>query len=152
MSTAPSIASRALRFLPLAILLVGIGVHGALVVTLDDDPQRGSAFAMFSTIDFGSTRRVVSVAPGVTPISLEVPEDLGPMEHRLGERPTLARAEVLGARLLDRTWTVTGDNAVEGGPTTFSRVQVTVIGLDADGRSVTRQVLITADVSEDGPP
>jgi hypothetical protein len=153
-----------LRFLPVAMLLLAITVHGVRIVTIEDDPQRGSAFAMFATVDIGATRRVVATVPPVTPgrpeVTLEIPDSLESDRAALAERPTDDAAREVAALLLDLDWEVdAGSGSVAPEPGTddqslepaapVDRVRIQVVGLDADGTTISRQVFTDVVVEGD---
>lgn len=115
------------RLLPLGLLLVGIAVHGVRIETTGEDPQSGSAFAMFATIDVTATRRVLVAGPDLRP--LELPDALTEQAARLADAPSVAGAQ----RLADALRAHTRDE-----------VHVTVVGLDADGWTMTRRTLAAA--------
>lgn len=130
-----------IQFLPVALLLTGIAIHGVRIVAFDEDPQRGSAFAMFASVDIGATRAVRVTGPGDPPVILEVPDTLEDERQRLADRPTDASARRFGRLVLDQTWEVEGDAATVGGDATFTQVRVEVVGFSAEGRTVTTHVL-----------
>lgn len=133
-----------IQLLPVALLILVIAVHGVRIEAYDEDPQRGSAFAMFATVDIGVTRRVLATVPGDTAISLDIPDGLEDLRTQLADAPSDDSARRLAHRLLERTWEVEDQTATVGGTTMFDKVRVQVVGLDAEGRTVSRQVL--ADV------
>ena len=130
-----------LRFLPVALLILGITVHGARIVTYDEDPQRGTAFAMFATVDVGSTRRVIATAPGDPAVTIVIPADMEEQRDGLADRPTEGAARGFAAQLLERSWEVSDRTARVGQGAVLDQVRVQVVGLDADGRTLSRQVL-----------
>lgn len=130
--------------LPVALLLTGISVHGALIVDRDEDPQRGSAFAMFGTVDIGATRRVRATTPGEPAVVLTIPAELEDLRVGLVDSPTDDSARRFAERLLRLEWQVSGAAATVGDGVTFDTVRVEVLGLDADGRTFSRQVLADA--------
>jgi len=134
----------AARFVPVGLLVLGIAVQGVRIVALQDDPQQGTAFAMFATVDIGTNRRVVATVPGDPDIRLEIPPALEERRDRLADTPTDAAASELAAMLLDQTWTVEGETATAADGSAgdeVDAVRVQVVGLEADGRTITRQVL-----------
>lgn len=133
----------------MTLLVVFIIIHGFRIVTVDEDPQSGSAFAMFATVDVGATRQVAASFPGAAPIRLDIPADLHELETRLAEVPSESAARQLARELLDRSWELAGDTAREGSDTTLDRVRVEVVGLRADDWSLSRHVLV--DVVVDRP-
>ena len=140
-----------LYFLPVALLLLGVAVHGVRIIVHDVDSQRGSAFAMFSTADIGATRRVVATAPGAPPFSLDIPESLSEVRGRLADAPSDELARELAAILRDRKWETDGRTATPGDETTFDQVRIQVVGLDVDGRTVSRQVFADVVVGSPDP-
>ncbi len=138
-----------LQLLPVALLIAGIAVHGFRIEAYDEDPQRGSGFAMFATADVGSTRTVLATVPGDTSIVLDIPDALEEQRARLAETPADDSARRLATLLLERTWEVDGRTATVGGGAAFDRVRVRVVGLDAEGRTVSRRVF--TDVVAENP-
>jgi hypothetical protein len=130
---------------PVGLLVGSIVGHGYAIVAHEDDPQRSGAFAMFATVDIGATRMVIADAADGT-VRLDMPDSLDHRTADLVDHPSEQTARALAAALLDRGWTVEDDEATEGGSTTFDDVRVRVVGLDADGRTLVRQVLV--EVSE----
>lgn len=130
-----------IQFLPVALLLTGIAIHGVRVVAFDEDPQRGSAFAMFASVDIGATREVRVSEPGDPPVILDIPDTLEEERQRLADSPTDASARNFAALVLDLTWEVDHDTATVGGDATFDQVRVEVVGFDAAGRTITTHVL-----------
>ncbi len=144
-------ASRsALRWLPLVLLSLGIAVHGFRVIAHHEDPQRGTAFAMFATIDIGANRRVVATSPGDPAIVLDIPGSLEAATQRLADTPNEAAARRLASQLLALTWTVEGHTATAGGAVAFDQVRVQVVGLGAEGRTVSRMVVTDVVVEQGG--
>jgi hypothetical protein len=139
-----------IQFLPVALLLLGIAVHGVRIEAYNEDPQRGSAFAMFSTVDIGTTRRVIATVPSDTAITLDIPDALEGQRARLADTPSDDSARRLANRLLDLTWKVDGHTATVGDGARFDQVRVQVVGLDADGRTVSRRVLTDVVVRNSG--
>ena len=123
------------------MLLVGIAVHGYRIEAHDEDPQRGSAFAMFATVDIGATRRVVATAPGDEPIALQIPGELDDERAALADAPSDQAARQFADLLRSLTWDVEGRAATVGGGTTLDTVRVEVVALDADGRTLSTRVL-----------
>ena len=143
----------AARFVPVGLLVLGIAVQGVRIVTLHDDPQRGTAFAMFATVDIGTNRRVVATVPGDPVIRLEIPAALEERTKRLADTPTDDAASELAAMLLDQTWTIEGGTATADDGSVgdeVDAVRVQVVGLEADGRTITRQLLADEVVSGSG--
>ena len=130
-----------LRLLPVALLLAGIAFHGIKILAFDDDPQRGSAFAMFASVDIGATRRVLATTTDGTVVDLEIPSTLAEQSLRLADSPSDESARELAAKLVELTWKVTGRTAVVGAGVKFEHVRVQVVGLEAEGRTIVRQVL-----------
>lgn len=118
----------------MALLVGGVAVSGFRVIAFEDDPQRGTAFAMFATVDIAANRRVIVTVPGA-PGVVEIPATLYVERRRLQVVPTQDQARRFAALVLD------ADPAL-------STVRVQVLGLDTDGRAVTRQVHV--DVVEPG--
>ena len=137
--------------MPVALLVLGIAVHGVRIEAFHEDPQRGTAFAMFATVDIGANRRVVATAPGDPTIVLALPDTLGATSERLTDSPSDDSARELAERLLEQTWEVDDDTATIGGDTTFDQVRVQVVGPDADGRTVSRQVFTDVVVGSRQP-
>jgi hypothetical protein len=132
----------ALSWLPVAILLGLIAFHGTKIVTLDDDPQRSGAFAMFATVDVGATRRIIATAAtGDEQVRVHVPESLEKVSDELADTPSASSARELASALLDLEWRVQDGTASEGGSIRFDEIQVEVVGLRADGRTLRRYTL-----------
>lgn len=140
----------AFRLLPVALLLLGIAVHGVQIVAFDNDPQRGSAFAMFATIDVGATRSVQATVPGEVAVALDLPDSVQGRVSSLVDSPSDEAARDLADELRSMTWTVTGATASVGDDTQFDQVRVQVVGLGAEGRTIVRQVLVDVVVSGPG--
>ena len=140
-----------IRLLPVALLILAIAVHGVRIGAYDADPQRGSAFAMFSTIDIGATRRVLATVPGATAIMLELPDSMDEQRERLVDAPSEGAARELATRLLEESWEVDGQRATVGDGDRFDRVRVQVVGLDPEGRTVSRRVLTDVTVEDPVP-
>ena len=134
----------------MSLLVLAIAVYGFRIEVVNADPQRGSAFAMFATVDIGATRRVIATAPGETAITLAIPDELSQVRERVLDAPTDGSARMLATLLLERSWLVEGDTAVVGDGVSFEQLQVQVVGLEAEGRTLYRQVL--ADVVVDAEP
>lgn len=115
----------------MALLVGGIVVSGFRVFAYDDDPQRGTAFAMFARVDIAANRRVVVTTPGEPAAVLEIPRDLLEERRRLQVVPTADAARDFAEQIL------------EADPS-LSVVRVQVFGLDTDGSTLVRQEL--ADV------
>ncbi len=145
----PTPRQRFFRVLPVALLLVAITVHGLRIELRGEDPQRGSAFAMFSTVDIGATRRVIATV-GDGAIVLEIPETLHDARERLVDAPSADAANRLGAQLLELSWQVDGDTAAVGDDVTFDVARVRVIGLDADGWTLSSQTIADVVVRRPG--
>jgi len=105
---------------------------------------------MFATVDIGATRRVIATAPAETAITLAIPNELSQVRERVLDAPTDGSARMLATQLLERSWLVEGDTAVVGDGVSFEQLQVQVVGLEAEGRTLYRQVL--ADVVVDAEP
>lgn len=133
-----------MQLLPVALLVLAIAAHGIRIEAHDQDPQRGSAFAMFATIDIGATRRVLATVPGDAAISLEIPDAMKEASARVADAPSDDSARELAKLLLEQTWVVEGRTAMVGGDVEVDQVRVQVVGLEAEGRTLSRQVF--ADV------
>ena len=134
-----------LALLPVTILLGLIAFHGSKIVTAHDDPQRSGAFAMFATVDLGATRRVIATTTiRDKSVVLEIPQSLEDLRKRLADTPSRNSARELGSMLLDMSWAVRDDTAIQGGNLRFERVRVQVVGLRAERRTLRRFTL--ADV------
>lgn len=131
-----------LTALPVVLLLSLIAFHGYQVVATDDDPQRGGAFAMFATIDIGATRKVLATTDDGS-VELELPASLDESRAALLDRPTEQATTDFASSVLDLSWSVEDGQATAtdegGGP--LDEVRIQVVGFDAVGRTVTRQVL-----------
>lgn len=139
-----------IRFLPVGLLLIGIAIHGVRIVAFDEDPQRGSAFAMFASIDLGATREVRVTRPGDPPLILEIPDSLEEQRKRLADAPTDVSARRFATLVLGLTWKVTNNAAAEGGDAIFDQVRVEVVGFDAEGKTLTTRVLTDVVVNRAG--
>jgi len=139
-----------IQFLPVALLLTAIAIHGVRIVAFDEDPQRGSAFAMFASVDIGATREVRVSVPADRQIIVEIPDGLEGDRSSLADAPTDAAARSFGRLVLDLTWQVDGDAATVGGDATFDQVRVEVVGFYAVGRTVSTHVLTNVLVSRSG--
>ncbi len=137
------------RLLPVTLLLLGVAVHGYRVIALHDDPQRGTAFAMFATVDIAANRQVVVTAADDPDVVLTVPAELADEARALRVLPTDDGARRLAVLLLARSWTVAGGVATAGAGEPLDGVRVRVVGPDTQGRSITRQV--HTDVVVEGP-
>lgn len=133
-----------LRLLPAVLLLGAIGIHGVRIVRDHEDPQAGTAFAMFGSVDGAATRRVLVEVPGRSGLRLIPPTSLDEAVLRLKESPSSGRARDLAADLAAMGWQVNGEEAEEGGTVHFDEVRVLVVGLEADGRTLTRRELASA--------
>jgi hypothetical protein len=125
------------------VLLVGlIAFHGYQVVALEDDPQRGGAFAMFATIDVGATRKVIAT-DGEGTTELELPDSLDGQRTAALDRPTEDAVTDLAEAVLGLSWTVEGARATASpdGEVQFDEVRLQVVGFAADGRTITRRVI-----------
>lgn len=127
--------------IPVALLLSVISFHGFLIVAHEDDPQRSGAFAMFATVDIGATRMVVATAQDGA-VALDIPASLDERRSALVDRPSEDSARRLASLLRELAWEVDGGEATEGGADTLDDVRVQVVGLDAEGRTIVRQVLV----------
>ncbi|MDH3729503.1 MAG: hypothetical protein OES13_00055 [Acidimicrobiia bacterium] len=132
-------ARRALiSWLPVGVLVAFVAVQIFLMTTVSADPQSGSGFAMFSTVDILSTRRIV--ATGIVfdePITFDIPDDLQEQAMRLRSQPTTARATQLARELAERQW----DPVVEGAFARPTSVEVTVWGITAEGRTLSSRAM-----------
>ncbi len=136
--------------LPVALLLSVIAFHGYQVIALEDDPQRGGAFAMFATVDIGATRKVLATA-GDGAVIIEIPASLDARHAALLDRPSEHAARDLAAILRDSTWSVENGRAIESGRggVPFETVRLEVVGFVADGRTIGRQVLVDVTVGSE---
>ena len=131
-----------IQYLPVSLLLLGISIHGVRIIENDEDPQRGSAFAMFATVDIGGLRAAWSLrCQAPPPISLVIPDALDEERVRLTDAPSGNSARDFAEGLLDLTWEVQGHRATVGEGVTFRHVRVQVVGLEVDGRSVSKRIL-----------
>jgi hypothetical protein len=137
----PLLTRPAARFIPLLALVSLIAFHGFQIVTHEDDPQRSGAFAMFATVDIGSTRRVLATVPGES-VSVEIPADLDELRGELLDRPSAETARNLAGLLLGKQWQVRDGKAVAGDGEVLGGVRIRVVGLDARGRTI-RAVVLT---------
>lgn len=138
-STSPWSRSAAIPVL----LLVGLILfHGYRVIALEDDPQRGGAFAMFATIDIGATRTVIASSDDGE-VLLELPASLDDDRAALLDRPTTAAATDLAESVLELEWTVDSGRATESDAqgVRLDQVRLQVVGFVADGRTITRRVM-----------
>lgn len=137
------------RLLPVALLVTGIGVHGVRIIAQHEDAQRGTAFAMFASVDIGATRKVeaTGVGPGGRPLDLEIPPALERERQGLVDSPTQGRAAQFANLLASQSWFVSSDLASVGGTATLHSVEVRVLGLRATGRSLSRMVLVQASTA-----
>jgi hypothetical protein len=128
--------------LPIVLLVGLIAFHGYQVVALDDDPQRGGAFAMFATIDVGATRKVIATG-GEGSTELELPDSLDGQRTAALDRPTEDAVTELAEAVLGLSWTVNGGRATAtpDGEVRFDEVRLQVVGFVADGRTITRRVI-----------
>ncbi len=131
--------------LPVALLVSAIAFHGFLIVAREDDPQRSGAFAMFATIDVGATRKVVATTKDGT-VTLDIPASLDQPHAALLDTPSESSAKRLASLLRGLTWDVSDGTATEGGAVALDDVRLQVVGLDADGRTIVRQVLVDVEV------
>ena len=125
----PSVVPARLRWLPVALLVGGIAVSGVRIVVYEDDPQRSTAFAMFATVDIAANRRVLVTVPDQPTVLLDVPDSLQDERRQLQVVPTEEEARHFAALLQDAD-------------PDLGSVRVQVVGLDTDGRTTTRQVLV----------
>ena len=82
---------------PAGLLLCSIAVHGFQIVAHEDDPQRSGAFAMFSTIDIGATRKVLATAAEGT-VVLDLPTSLNDRATALLDHPVRGGGHADGLR------------------------------------------------------
>ena len=127
--------------LPVALLLLVIAFHGFQIVAHEDDPQRGGAFAMFATVDVGATRKVVATTQDGA-VALDIPASLDERHAALLDLPSQDSATRFASLLRGLTWDVSDGVATEGGAVTLDNVRLQVVGLDAEGRTIVRQVLV----------
>lgn len=138
----PSKDTRSLATLvPVALLLGSIAFHGYQVVAHEDDPQRGGAFAMFATVDIGAIRKVLATAEDGS-VVLELPPSLQQRAAALRDRPSEEAATRLASELQMLSWSVRDGTATVGGTDTFTGVRLQVVGLETDGRSFARRVIV----------
>ena len=126
---------------PAGLLLCSIAAHGFQIVAHEDDPQRSGAFAMFATIDVGATRKVLATTAEGT-VVIDLPASLDQRTTALLDHPSEEAATRMASDLRSLTWTVSDGAATEGGTETFDGLRLQVVGLDSDGRSFVRQVLV----------
>jgi hypothetical protein len=128
--------------LPVVLLIGLITFHGYQVVALEDDPQRGGAFAMFATIDIGATRTVIATGDDGD-VLLELPASLDEDRTALLDRPTEEAATEFAESALELTWMVDDGRATasDSNGVVFDEVRLQVVGFVADGRTITRQVM-----------
>ena len=112
----------------MALLVGGVVVSGFRIIAFEDEPQRGTAFAMFATVDIAANRRVLVTVPG-QPGVVEIPEELWGERRHLQVVPTEDEAHHFAALMLDAD-------------PDLRTVMVQVVGPDTDGRTLTRQVLV----------
>lgn len=139
-----------IRLLPVVLLILGIAVHGVRIEAYNEDPQRGSAFAMFATVDIGATRRVLVTVPDDTAIRLVIPDTMEELSTKLADAPSDDSARRLANLLLELTWELDGQTATVGEEARFDQLRVRVVGLDAQGRTMSRQVLTDVVVGNSG--
>jgi hypothetical protein len=128
--------------LPVVLLLGLIIFHGYQVVALEDDPQRGGAFAMFATIDIGATRRIIATSDDGD-VLLELPASLDEEGTVFLDRPTAEAATRFAKSVLELSWMVEDGRATasdEDG-VMFDQVRLQVVGFVAEGRTITRRVM-----------
>ena len=128
-------------WVPAGLLLCSVAGHGYQIVAHEDDPQRSGAFAMFATVDIGATRKIIATSPDGD-VLLDIPESLHERTEDLLDHPSEESAARLADDLRELSWTVVDGSATAGGSTSFEGVRLQVVGLDADGRILDRQVLI----------
>lgn len=138
----PSTTTRSpAALVPVALLLCSIAVHGFQIVAREDDPQRSGAFAMFATVDVGATRKVVATTEDGS-VTLDIPASLDERHAALLDLPSEDSARRFASLLYGLTWDVSDGVATEGGTVTLDDVRLQVVGLDTEGRSYVRQVLV----------
>jgi hypothetical protein len=143
------LARPAARFVPVLVLASLIAFHGFQIVVHEDDPQRSGAFAMFATVDIGSTRRVLATVPG-DEVTLEIPAELNELRAELMDRPSTESARELADLLLGERWQVRDGRAVTGDGALLGGVRVQVVGLDAQDRTIRTVVLADVTAEADG--
>jgi hypothetical protein len=136
-----------ISWFPVTLLLVGITAHGSQIVLNKEDPQRGSAFAMFASVDIGATRRVFVTVPSNDSLQLVIPENFQDTASQLADSPTESNAQAFAEYFLGSLWDDDGELSPETGSRP-SEVRVRVIGLDASGTTLGQQVV--ADVVVQG--
>lgn len=142
----PSKDARSLAMLvPAGLLLCSIAVHGFQIVAHDDDPQRSGAFAMFATVEVGAIRKILATAEDGS-VVLDLPPALQQRATTLLDRPSEDAATRLASELRKLNWSVSDGRATAGGTDTFAGVRIQVVGLEAEGRSFVRQVLVDVAV------
>lgn len=140
---------RFLRWLPIVLLLTGVLAHTVLAQTVNANPQAGSGFAMFSGVDFTRSRNVSATATiDGESYSVEIPGDLDRDVRSLRREPTNNRAQALARDLATYSWDISGGTvrpAEPGSPDDTARdltsIEVTVRGLDAEGRTLLTRVI-----------
>lgn len=138
----PSTTARSpAALVPVALLLCSIAVHGFQIVAREDDPQRSGAFAMFATVDVGATRKIVATTQDGA-VALDIPASLDEHHAALLDLPSEDSATRFASLLRGLTWDVSDGVATEGGAVTLDDVRLQVVGLDAEGRTIVRQVLV----------
>jgi hypothetical protein len=136
-----NLARSSLTLVPVVLLLCSVAFHGFQIVVHEDDAQRSGAFAMFATVDIGATRKIIVTAQDGA-VVLEVPASLSPQGASLLDHPSREAAAELASHLRGLTWDTVDGGATEGGEDTFGDVRVRVVGLDGEGRSLERTVLV----------
>lgn len=131
--------------MPVGLLLVGIIVDGGRILAFDEDPQRGSAFAMFASVDISRSRAVLATAGDEREITLTIPDDLNDAREGVIAVPSEERIRRLADQLVQVAWEVEDGTASPGGTVTFDAVRVEVVAVEADGRRLTRRVLAEAE-------
>jgi hypothetical protein len=128
--------------LPVLLLVGLILFHGYRVIALEDDPQRGGAFAMFATIDIGATRTVIATSDDGE-VLLELPASLDQQRTTLLDRPTAEAATDLAESVLELAWTVEDGRATasDANGVQLDQVRLQVVGFVADGRTISRHVM-----------
>lgn len=134
-----------LRLLPVLVLVAAIGTQAFLMLTINADPQSGSGFTMFSSVDFAGSRAVAAhtTAPDGSVIVLHLPPSANDAVDQLLITPTNGLAQDLAQDLATQSWTLDSGLGTSGGDQELQSITVLVRGLKADGRELTAQVLAT---------
>jgi len=139
---------RFVRLLPVGVLLIAIAAQAVLMQTVNADPQGGSGFAMFSSVDFDGSRVINAWAlVDDQAFRLELPSDLTTTDD-ITITPTNRRAQQLADELASLSWDLSDPElAVSGGDQQLDAVTVTIRGLTADGQTLGSKVLAQATSS-----